>query len=116
VKAFKPIVILSLAVLLMFSAKAQVKDDSYATDPTKAIRLFPNPAVDFVSVRFETPLANIVQVSLHDIIGNEIPVEMEVYGEYEIHLKIKDLPTGYYLVTVKQEEGSHRSILKFLKR
>jgi len=115
-KALKPIVILALSVLVAFSANAQVKDEAFATDPAKAIHLFPNPAVDVVSVRFETPLAKTAKVSLHNIIGNEIQVETEIYDEFEIHLKIKDLPTGYYLVTVKQEEGNHRSILKFLKR
>ncbi len=115
-KAFKPILILLFASLLAFSAQAQEKMEAYPTDPAKAVRLFPNPAVDFVSVRFENPLAKSVKVSLHNIIGNELQVETEVLDEYEIHLKIKDLPTGYYLVTVNQDGGSQRSIHKFLKR
>jgi hypothetical protein len=115
-KAFKPILILLFASLLAFSGHAQVKEEAFPTDPAKAIHLFPNPAIDFVSVRFETPLAKSVKVSLHNIIGNELQVETEILDDYEIHLKIKDLPTGYYLITVNQESGSHRSVHKFLKR
>jgi hypothetical protein len=115
-KAFKSILILLFAALVAFSAHAQMKEEAFPTDPAKAIRVFPNPAVDFVSVRFETPMAKTAKVSLHNIIGNELQVETEILDEYEIHLKIKDLPTGYYLVTVNQEESNHRSIIKFLKR
>jgi len=116
-RAFKPILILLFAVLLAFSGQAQVKDEAYfSTDPAKSIHLFPNPAIDFVSVRFETPQAKTAKVSLHNIIGNELQVETEVFDEYEIHLKIKDLPTGYYLITVNQGEGNQRSVHKFLKR
>src|SRR4051794_20535926 len=114
-KAFKPILILLFAAMLAFSATAQVRDEAFPSDPAKAIRLFPNPAVDFVSVRFETPLAKTAKVQLHNIIGNELQVETEVLDEYEIHLKIKDLPTGYYLITINQGEGNARSIHKFLK-
>lgn len=115
-RTFKPILILIFAALLAFSAHAQMKEEAFSTDPAKSIHLFPNPAVDFVSVRFETPLAKSAKVSLHNIIGNELLVETEVLDEYEIHLKIKDLPTGYYLITVNQADGNHRSIHKFLKR
>ena len=115
-RAFKPILILLFAMLMAFSGYAQLKDEAFPTDPAKAIHLFPNPAIDFVSVRFETPLAKTAKVSLHNIIGNELQVETEVLDEYNIHLKIKDLPTGYYLVTISPGEGAQRSILKFLKR
>ena len=116
-RAFKPILILFFAALLAFSGHAQVKEEAFfSTDPVKAIHLFPNPAVDFVSVRFETPQAKTAKVSLHNIIGNELQVETEIFDEYEIHLKIKDLPTGYYLITVNPGEGAPRSVHKFLKR
>jgi hypothetical protein len=116
-RAFKPILILFFAALLAFSGQAQVKDEAYfSTDPAKSIHLFPNPAIDFLSVRFETPQAKTAKVSLHNIIGNELQVETEVFDEYEIHLKIKDLPTGYYLITINQGEGNQRSVHKFLKR
>lgn len=115
-KAVKIISILCITVLLTLSAKAQVKEEAFSLDPIKSIRLFPNPAIDYLSVRFEAPQARTAKIALHNIIGNEILVEVEIHDEYEIHIKVKDLPTGYYLVTVKQEDGNHRSTLKFLKR
>lgn len=96
--------------------QAQPRDDAFFNDDPKAVQLFPNPAIDFINIRFERPDAKTASVSLHNIIGNEIPIEAEVLDEHQIHLKIKDLPTGYYLVTVRQGESNSRNILKFLKR
>lgn len=115
-RALKTIFLLLFATLFLLSAKAQVRDEAFGIDPIKAIHLYPNPAIDYLSIRFETPQAKTVKFALHNIIGNEIQVESEIQDEYEIHLKVKDLPTGYYLLTVRQEEGNQRSTFKFLKR
>ncbi|MBA4145916.1 MAG: hypothetical protein DI538_05825 [Azospira oryzae] len=115
-QAFRTILIVLFAFLFIFSVKAQVKEESFGTDPVKSIHLFPNPAVEYLSVRFETPQAKTVKFALHNIIGNEIAVESEIQDEYEIHLKVKDLPTGYYLLTVREGASNQRSTFKFLKR
>lgn len=115
-QACRTILIFFFATVFLFSAKAQMKEEAIGVEPVKSIHLFPNPAVDYLSVRFETPQAKTVKFALHNIIGNEIVVESEVQDEYEIHLKVKDLPTGYYVLTVRQEAGNQRSTYKFLKR
>lgn len=83
-------------------------------DPVKSAKAYPNPATDFVSIKFETPIAKSVEVTLHNIIGNEIDVEKEVVDEYELRLKVKDFPTGYYLVALKTGDNA-KSTIKFLK-
>jgi hypothetical protein len=115
-QALRTILILLFATLFIFSAKAQVKEEAFGVDPVKSIHLFPNPAVDYLSIRFEAPQAKLVKFALHNIIGNEIMVESEIQDEYEIHLKVKDLPTGYYVLTVREDVSNHRSTFKFLKR
>ena len=87
----------------------------YNNDQLKSVKLYPNPATDYLVIRFETPIARRVSIQLHTIIGNQLEPEAEIVDEFEIHLRVKDLPTGYYLLAVK-DEGHQRNSFKFLKR
>ena len=84
-------------------------------DLLKAVKLYPNPATDFLVIRFEAPIARTVKLQLHTIIGNELEADAELVDEYEIHLRVKDLPSGYYLLSMK-DDGHQRNSFKFLKR
>jgi hypothetical protein len=84
-------------------------------DTGRLVKIFPNPAVDFLNVKFETPKAKSIKLTLHNIIGNIMEVESEVIDEYEIRLRVKDLPTGVYVLAVK-EDGAPQNSFKFLKR
>ncbi|NOT77270.1 MAG: T9SS type A sorting domain-containing protein [Cyclobacteriaceae bacterium] len=79
------------------------------------MKIFPNPATDYISVQFETPTAKNMKLTLHNIIGNSLEVETEIVDEFEIRIKVKDLPTGVYLLAVKDNSNSQSSF-KFLKR
>ncbi len=81
----------------------------------KSVKLFPNPATDYLSIKFETPQAKVVKVTLHNIIGNLLDVDSEIVDDYEILLKVKDLPEGVYLLSIK-DEGNAQGSFKFLKR
>lgn len=83
-------------------------------EPVKSAKLFPNPATDYLSIKFEAPVAKTIKVTLHNIIGNNLEVETEIVDEFEIRLRVKELPTGYYLIALK-DEGNSRSSFKFLK-
>ncbi len=92
--------------------------DSFPIDQheaAKLVKIFPNPAVEYLSVKFETPKARTITLTLHNIIGNPIEVESELIDEYEIRLRVKDLPTGVYVLAVK-EDGAPQNAFKFLKR
>lgn len=92
--------------------------DSFPPDPSetaKLVKIFPNPAVEYLNVKFETPKARTIKLTLHNIIGNPIEVESELVDEYEIRLRVKDLPTGVYVLAVK-EDGAPQNSFKFLKR
>ncbi len=85
-------------------------------DIAKAVHIFPNPAVEFVHVRLENVNLDKVQVSMHNIIGNEIAIETERIDEHEIRIRVKDFDTGYYLLALKDEHSKFRGTYKFLKR
>lgn len=98
----------------------QVKDEPFFNqrnpDPLKSVSVFPNPAVEFVSVRFEAPIAKQVRLSVHNVIGNTMELENEVIDEHEIKIRVKDLATGYYLISVKDDRVNFSNTYKFLKR
>lgn len=85
------------------------------TDPVRSAKIYPNPAVEFVSVKFEEPIAREVSLELHSIIGNSLEVESEIVDDHEVRVKVKDLPAGYYLLDVRRS-GAQHSAFKFLKR
>ncbi|MFZ6011949.1 MAG: T9SS type A sorting domain-containing protein [Bacteroidota bacterium] len=78
--------------------------------------LYPQPATDFIHVKMEDARAANVKLTLHNIIGNQLEIETEVVDEHEIRVKVKDFPTGYYLLAVRDDETKFRGTFKFLKR
>ena len=82
----------------------------------KSVHIYPNPAVEYVHIRVEHVNMDKVQVSMHNIIGNEIRVEAERLDEHEIRIRVKDFDAGYYLVALKEEHSNFRGTYKFLKR
>lgn len=82
----------------------------------KSVHLFPNPATEFIDVRLDQLAADNISLTVHNIIGNELPVETEILEEDLIRVKVKDLAAGYYLLAIKDEESNFRGTYKFLKR
>lgn len=95
---------------------AQEGVENAGVDLSKQVKLFPNPAVEFLSIKFETPQAKKANLDLRNIIGNHLEAESEIVDDYEIKLKVKDLPTGLYLVVIKNDETGLKGAYKFLKK
>lgn len=114
-KALNLIFILG-AMALSLQSMAQEGVENAATDLSKQVKLFPNPAVEFLSIKFETPQARKANLDLRNIIGNSLEAESEIVDDYEIKLKVKDLPTGLYLVLIKNDETGLKGAYKFLKK
>jgi len=117
VKIVKTIFFVLAFAVLGISAQAQHKDEVYgAPQDLKSVNIFPNPAVEYLNVKFENPIAKKAKLTVHNVIGNAVDVEAEAIDEFEIRLKVKDLPVGYYMLAVRDEESNSRSTIKFLKR
>lgn len=111
--------ILLIILLIGFfgQLKAQKVDFSLAsTEPVKTVSLFPNPATDVISVLFDQPLAGNSNLVMYTIIGNEVNIEPELVDEFEVRIRVRDLPSGYYLLAVRNEKSGLRVTRKFLKR
>jgi hypothetical protein len=115
------VVLLAVVTVMVSLGQAPAPDGGFQANPPqqeafKSVKLFPNPAVEYVSVKFETPQAKKVKFSLHNIIGSEMPLESEVIDDFEVHIKVKDFSAGVYLLSIKNDETGHKSAFKFLKK
>ncbi|MFZ1809350.1 MAG: T9SS type A sorting domain-containing protein [Cyclobacteriaceae bacterium] len=82
----------------------------------KLVQMYPNPASDYLTVKLPTPNAGSVQLAMHSVIGNALNIEKEQIDEYEVRLRVKDLPSGYYFLSIKEENSGLKASYKFLKR
>jgi Secretion system C-terminal sorting domain len=82
----------------------------------KSVKLYPNPATEFLSLRLESPISHHLKLTVHNIIGNSVEVESEIIDDHEVRLKVKDLSAGYYLLAVNDESSGFKGVYKFLKR
>ena len=109
--------LLALLVLIGSQALAQNHDEVFrVNDPAKNVQVYPNPATEYVHLKFETPIAKTVKLEFHTIIGTSIDLEKEIIDDSEVRVKVKDLTTGYYLISVQDAQSGARAIHKFLKR
>ena len=110
-------ILLVLSVLIGSQALAQNHEEiSRLGDPAKSVQVYPNPATDYLTLKFETPVAKTVKLEFHTIIGTTIELEHEAIDEFEIRVKVKDLSTGYYIIGVQDAQSNSRAIHKFLKK
>ena len=116
---FKIITILTICGMLGLALEGRSQEHTDPQSISKSIRIYPNPTnqtADFINIRVASLKSQKVKLALHNIIGNEIPVETEVVDDHELRMRIKELSAGYYLVTVKDEDSNFRGIYKILIR
>ncbi len=117
-KTGKIIVVLVFSLLVAQRSLGQTREEhGYQDkgDPVK-VQLFPNPATDYLSIKFELPHAKKIKLAMNTIIGNSLEVEAEVVDDFEVRIKVRDLPSGYYLLAIHDSESNFQNTYKFLKR
>jgi len=75
-----------------------------------SFRVFPNPAADFINVKFDMPAS---QLTIKDIAGREIYHAATITGK-SLRIDCAGIPAGIYFITVSGEKGS--SVRKFIKQ
>ena len=80
------------------------------------IKLYPNPTIEFLKVKINNSTLKSPSIVIHNIIGNLIEAEVRPIGDSEYMIKVKDLAPGYYLVAIRDDQGSFKETYKFLKR
>lgn len=116
---FKTGLTLFLALSISVLAVAQSHEEMTHSTQQEIIRnvqVYPNPSTDYLFVKFETPITKSVRLVVHSIIGNEIEVEHDAVDENEVRVKVKDLNTGFYILSVQDQANNAKATFKFLKR
>ena len=80
------------------------------------VEIYPNPTVDFINVEIKNSSLNDPKIEIFNIIGNAIAVEIEKTSDNKYQVNVKNLPSGYYLVTIKDNGTLIKDMFKFLKR
>jgi len=109
--------LVGLLVCVATLAMAQAPEALASTgqDVLKEAHVYPNPAIEYLNLKFEQPIAREVNLELHSIIGSRLEAETEIIDDYEVRIRVKDLPSGYYLLDVRKPGVNHVAF-KFVKR
>lgn len=76
-------------------------------DEVQLLGTYPNPASQWVTLRFALPGPKRVEVSLHDVLGRRMRtvVNGEKEGRQSVQLDVSDLPSGVYFLRLKTEDS-----------
>lgn len=79
------------------------------------VDLYPNPAVDYLTVQISNMnLAN-VSFEIRSLLGSRMNVIAEDLGNGKYRFPVKEFSTGYYFVVVKDENRRFKKAFRFLK-
>lgn len=85
-------------------------------DPRSNVKLYPNPAVEYLIVEIDSQELSNFSFELNNIIGNTFQINSESMGNNRYKIYVKDLRPGYYFLTLKDENSSYKRAYRFLKK
>ncbi len=85
-------------------------------DPRSDVKLYPNPAVEFLIVEINSQELTNVSFELNNIIGSTFEIRSESLGSNRYKIYVKDLHQGYYFLTIKDANSSYKRAYRFLKK
>ena len=91
-------------------------DASTMEESPNVVKLFPNPSVDYIQVEIKNSTLQNPKLTLYNIIGNPIDIEIEQKEGDLFEIQVKDLAPGYYLIAIKDEQTFFGETYKFVKR
>jgi hypothetical protein len=108
-------------ILLAFASMAQSGRDfsafgNQSLEQKNIVEIYPNPSVDFLNVKIENSDLEKTELVVHSIIGSRFKVEIEKTEDSRFKVDVRDLPPGYYLLSIKDPVTEFSKTFKFLKR
>lgn len=85
-------------------------------EPRSDVKLFPNPAVDYLTVEIKDQGMTEVEFELNNIIGNSFSLRSEKINGNRYKFYVKDLQPGYYFLTVKDASSGYKRAYRFVKK
>lgn len=90
--------------------------DGNILEEVNKVQVYPNPTTDYLRVRIQNTSFDDAELTVYNIIGNEVKVEVNKVASNDFKITVKDLPPGYYLLAVKADNQQFKETYKFLKR
>lgn len=120
-KIFKLSIIILLLAMVSGPILAQnvgelERFDGEKLEKRNDVKLYPNPTVDYLSVHIANSDLKDIRFTVHNILGNEVEVKIEQVDDDTFKIDAESLPTGYYLLAIKDDTKQFRETYKFLKR
>jgi hypothetical protein len=108
-------------ILLGLASMAQSGRDfsafgNQSLEQKNTVEIYPNPSVDFLNVKIENSDLEKTELVVHSIIGSRFKVEIEKTEDAKFKIDVRDLPPGYYLLSIKDPVTEFSKTFKFLKR
>lgn len=80
------------------------------------VRLFPNPATEYLVVEIKDPQLDEVGFELNNIIGDQYALRADKLGGNRYKIYVNDLPSGYYFLTIKDLNTPYKRAYRFVKK
>lgn len=78
------------------------------------LKVYPNPADEFLTIQYESLKSENVEVRLLDLSGHEIlSILAEQGNNQQLRMDVADIPSGIYLIHFSDNRGSEKSILTY---
>ena len=118
-KVMKKIVLSLFFVITALSFATAQRGEIYPANENAletAVSIYPNPAVEYLTVEFDLEEELNVSFQLYNILGTQLTVKPEKEDENLYKLDVRTLNDGYYMLVMKQEGTNNTRAFKFLKR
>ncbi|MEO1052662.1 MAG: T9SS type A sorting domain-containing protein [Bacteroidota bacterium] len=76
------------------------------------VEIYPNPTTEFINIQITKSNLKEVKFYLYNIIGNEMRVNLENLGDDNYRIDVRDVPQGYYLLSIKDDKTHFRQTFK----
>lgn len=113
----KRVILIGTLLILAFTVKAQteVQFQNRQVEQTIKVEIYPNPTTDYLNIQIAGTDKE-PSFYLHNIIGNQVKIDVEKEGDNKYRIKVENLSPGYYLLAIKEPTAKFTKTLKFLKR
>ncbi|HCX25030.1 MAG: hypothetical protein CMB80_04350 [Flammeovirgaceae bacterium] len=105
-----------LEILITENAVTVVKVDQlgFFKKYFEGLEVYPNPADDFLNIRFDQILSESIEIQLMDLSGHVLKTEqVNSWSPNQIQINVNDLADGMYLMRFKDEESSRKSMVTY---
>ncbi len=112
---------LILSGLFLFQQIGQAKVSTSGVTPSPIIGekfelldVYPNPAIDYIFVKFTDKVASKATIEVRSFIGNKMKAKTAIESSNLVKVDIADMPAGHYYLLITIDGANN--LKKFVKR